>query len=31
MRQTIGAPAMTPTRNHHRVIAAARHPSPAAA
>src|SRR5436305_1897470 len=31
MRQTIGAPAMTPARNHHRVIVAARRPSPAAA
>ena len=31
MRQTIGAPAMTPARNHQRVIAAARRPRPAAA
>src|SRR5689334_4236285 len=31
MRQTIGAPETTPTRNHHRVIVAARRPRPAAA
>jgi len=31
MRQTIGAPAMTPARNHQRVIVAARRPRPAAA
>src|SRR6266487_5006802 len=31
MRQTIGAPATTPARNHHRVTVAARRPRPAAA